>query len=67
MCAVSMATAELELVERIEDLARKNEVYRSYIGLGYFSCIMPAVIKRNILENPGWSVSLTHTNTHAQS
>ena len=46
--------AELELVDRISDLASKNEVHRSYIGLGYYDCITPAVIKRNVMENPGW-------------
>ena len=46
--------AELELVDRVNDLARKNDVHRSYIGMGYYDCITPAVIKRNVLENPGW-------------
>lgn len=46
--------AELELQGAIEDLASKNRTHRSYIGLGYHDCIMPLVIKRNILENPGW-------------
>ena len=48
--------AELELVDRISDLASKNEVHRSYIGLGYYDCITPAVIKRNVMENPGWYI-----------
>ena len=50
----SLLSAEFELVARINNLASKNDVYRSYIGLGYHNCIMPNVIKRNILENPGW-------------
>ena len=51
-------TAELELANRVEDLASKNKLHRSYIGLGYHNTIMPLVIKRNILENPGWWVPL---------
>ena len=35
-------------------LNKKNKNYRSYIGMGYFNTILPAVIQRNILENPGW-------------
>jgi glycine dehydrogenase len=51
--------SELELVDRIADLASKNEVHRSYIGLGYYDSITPAVIKRNVLENPGWITPYT--------
>ncbi|XP_064386896.1 glycine dehydrogenase (decarboxylating), mitochondrial-like [Halichondria panicea] len=51
--------SELELHKRVEKLASKNTLHRSYIGLGYHDTIMPAVIKRNILENPGWITQYT--------
>ena len=45
--------------EHIKSLAQKNKNYRSYIGMGYFNTILPGVIQRNILENPGWYTAYT--------
>ena len=53
---LSMLSAELEMGFRIEDIARKNQLFRSYIGMGYSNCIVPSVIQQNVLENPGWWV-----------
>ncbi len=50
---------EQEFLTHIHELSRLNEVYKSYIGLGYHESITPSVIKRNILENPGWYTAYT--------
>lgn len=50
---------EYELIERLYDMARKNKVYRSYIGIGYYNTYTPHTIMRNILENPGWITQYT--------
>ena len=50
---------EREMFLRMKELASKNKIYRSYIGLGYYPTVMPAVIQRNILENPGWYTQYT--------
>lgn len=51
--------SEHKFLAHIEELAKKNEVFRSYIGLGYHESLTPSVIKRNILENPGWYTAYT--------
>ncbi|WP_036901098.1 MULTISPECIES: aminomethyl-transferring glycine dehydrogenase [Prochlorococcus] len=51
--------SELEALEELNQIARLNIVNRSLIGLGYYGTIMPASIKRNILENPSWYTSYT--------
>jgi glycine dehydrogenase len=53
------AMTESEYLAHISELASKNKVFRSYIGLGYYNCIIPSVIKRNVLENPGWYTAYT--------
>ena len=53
------AISENEFNILIRKLSKKNKLYKNYIGLGYHPSIMPAVIQRNILENPGWYTAYT--------
>ena len=53
------AMNESELIDHMKTIGRKNKNYRSYIGLGYYNTILPGVIQRNILENPGWYTAYT--------
>lgn len=53
------AATEREAIQELRALADKNDVKRSMIGLGYYDTITPAVIKRNVLENPSWYTAYT--------
>ncbi len=53
------ARTEHEVLGALCDVASQNEVFRSYIGMGYANCVTPTVILRNILENPGWYTAYT--------
>ena len=53
------AMTEYEFAKHIFALGSKNKVFQSYIGLGYNQCIIPAVIQRNVFENPGWYTAYT--------
>jgi glycine dehydrogenase len=51
--------SEYEVLSALREIAGQNQVFRSYIGMGYYDCVTPAVIQRNLLENPGWYTQYT--------
>src|SRR5699024_6531336 len=53
------ALSETEFAEHLDLLAQKNKRFKTYIGMGYHATNLPAVIQRNILENPGWYTAYT--------
>ncbi|WP_414752326.1 aminomethyl-transferring glycine dehydrogenase [Anabaena sp. CCY 9910] len=53
------AQTEYAALAKLKQIASKNQVFRSYIGMGYYDTITPSVIGRNILENPGWYTAYT--------
>ncbi|WP_284651686.1 aminomethyl-transferring glycine dehydrogenase [Flavobacterium terrisoli] len=53
------AMTEYEYLTHIQELGKKNKVFKSYIGLGYHPTIVPPVIQRNVFENPGWYTAYT--------
>src|SRR5689334_15480215 len=57
--AIHAPMSEHEALSSFRAIAKRNNIYRSYLGLGYYDCITPPVIQRNILENPGWYTAYT--------
>ena len=51
---VSKISGETEVIKRIKDIVKKNKIWRSYIGMGYYNTKTPHTILRNMFENPGW-------------
>lgn len=56
---LSPPVSEHTFIEELKKIASKNKIYKSYIGMGYHPTILPPVIQRNILENPGWYTQYT--------
>ena len=56
---IADAMSEAEYLKHITELGNKNNVLKSFIGLGYYETIVPSVILRNVLENPGWYTAYT--------
>src|SRR5919206_4377501 len=56
---IPKGVTELEVLTYFRALAAKNQVFRSFIGMGYSDTVTPPVIQRNILENPGWYTAYT--------
>ncbi|MGE5400085.1 MAG: aminomethyl-transferring glycine dehydrogenase [Ignavibacteriales bacterium] len=56
---LSEPVSEYKFLKNLRKIARKNKVFRSFIGMGYYNTILPPVIQRNILENPGWYTQYT--------
>src|SRR6266700_2847994 len=57
--ALPPARTEREVLQALRGLAAQNQLYRSYIGMGYHHSFTPQVIQRNIVENPGWYTAYT--------
>ena len=53
------ALSEYEALASLRSIAARNQVFRSYLGMGYHDCLVPPVIQRNVLENPGWYTQYT--------
>ena len=56
---IDQAMTEQEYLRHVTALGNKNKVFKSFIGLGYHETIVPSVILRNVLENPGWYTAYT--------
>lgn len=56
---IDSAKTEYEILNDLREIAKNNIVLKSYLGQGYYNSITPSVIRRNVLENPGWYTQYT--------
>ena len=56
---VDEPVSENDALKKLKSISKKNEIFRNFIGMGYYNTFTPNVILRNILENPGWYTSYT--------
>ncbi|MEJ2442708.1 MAG: aminomethyl-transferring glycine dehydrogenase [Exilibacterium sp.] len=57
--ALKSAVGEDQALAELKTIAAKNQIFKSYIGMGYHNTLVPKVIQRNVLENPGWYTAYT--------
>ena len=57
--SIGDSNSEYKALRKLKNISKKNKVYSSFIGMGYYGTYTPYVILRNILENPGWYTSYT--------
>ncbi|MDX2193420.1 MAG: aminomethyl-transferring glycine dehydrogenase [Gemmatimonadales bacterium] len=57
--AIPAAKTEVAMIRELQELSKRNEVWRSFIGMGYHDCFTPPMITRNILESPRWYTAYT--------
>ena len=57
--AIPAHRSELEVLDELRAMATRNRMYRSLIGMGYYDCVTPGVVQRNVLENPAWYTQYT--------
>ena len=57
--ALDAAVTEADAIAQLKTIAGKNRIFKSYIGMGYYDTIVPNVVLRNVLENPGWYTAYT--------
>ncbi|MGJ8523297.1 Glycine dehydrogenase (decarboxylating) [Carnimonas sp. R-84981] len=57
--ALKTPFSERDTLRYLKEIARRNQVHKSYIGMGYYGTTLPPVIARNVLENPGWYTAYT--------
>jgi glycine dehydrogenase len=56
---ISDEVSEQRLLQDLKKTASKNQIFKNYIGMGYYNCYTPGVVLRNIMENPGWYTQYT--------